>query len=438
ALPSVRAAQPLIRRGGKQNIAVSFADACDRSVVVELVRIGMSILPGRPGSWLKPSAGHSRGRAGNGIVYPVLGIAVCVALIYLMLGDFKFSPGKPELSFVQRNGTRFVVDGRAFFVNGWNSYWLMDQSVEESSRQRVSEIFHTGKKMGMTVCRTWAFNDGAYHALQVSLGIFDERVFKLWQALDWVIVEARRHGIRLLLSLVNNLQHYGGKTQYVKWAWDDGFGLSSSNDSFFFDPSIRSYFKIYLKEWIEEMTEFVKTIDKKHLLTIGLEGFYGSVSPEEKQNINPGKWLVEADLDEKVEYISKWITSHIEDGEKTLNKPIMFTEFGLSRKSKNFEYSHRIIFYKSIFNKIYESARQNGAGAGALIWQLLVQGMEDYNDDYGIVPGERPSVDKLIKEQSCQLMAVRYGKNSVDKSSTDLSITIRLHSKPSCVLGLCL
>ncbi|CAL9120849.1 unnamed protein product [Musa acuminata var. zebrina] len=474
---------PLYPPGGKQNITGSFVDACDRSLV-ELLRIGMSILPGRPGSWFKPSAGHNRARAGNGIVYPVLGIVVCVALIYLMLGDFKFSPGKSQLSFVQRNGTQFVVDGRAFYVNGWNSYWLMDQSVEESSRPRVSEIFQTGAKMGMTVCRTWAFNDGAYHALQVSLGIFDERVFK---ALDWVIVEARRHGIRLLLSLVNNLQHYGGKTQYVKWAWDEGFGLSSSNDSFFFDPSIRSYFKIYLKtiltrknhltgieyrddptifawelmnepqcasdasgdtlqEWIEEMTEFVKTIDKKHLLTIGLEGFYGPVSPEEKQNINPGKWystlgsdfvrnskvpyvdfasahiypdqwLVEADLNEKVEYISKWITSHIEDGEKTLNKPIMFTEFGLSTKAKNFEYSHRIIFYKSIFNKIHESARQNGAGAGALIWQLLVQGMEDYNDDYGIVPRERPSVDKLIKEQSCQLIAVRYGKNSVDKSS---------------------
>lgn len=96
-----------------------------------------------------------------------------------MLGDFKFSPGKSQLSFVQRNGTQFVVDGRAFYVNGWNSYWLMDQSVEESSKPRVSEIFQTGAKMGMTVCRTWAFNDGAYHALQVSLGIFDERVFKV-------------------------------------------------------------------------------------------------------------------------------------------------------------------------------------------------------------------------------------------------------------------
>lgn len=68
-----------------------------------------------------------------------------------------------------------------------------------------------------------------------------------WQALDHVIVEARQQGIRLLLCLVNNLQNYGGKYQYVRWAWQEGVGLSSSNDSFFFDPSIRNYFKSYIK-----------------------------------------------------------------------------------------------------------------------------------------------------------------------------------------------
>ena len=67
------------------------------------------------------------------------------------------------------------------------------------------------------------------------------------QALDYVIAEARQNGIRLLLSLVNNLQPYGGKTQYVNWAWQEGIGLSSSNDSFFYDPSIRNYFKNYIK-----------------------------------------------------------------------------------------------------------------------------------------------------------------------------------------------
>lgn len=67
------------------------------------------------------------------------------------------------------------------------------------------------------------------------------------QALDHVIVEARKNGVRLLLSLVNNLQAYGGKTQYVNWAWEEGIGISSSNDSFFFDPSIHKYFKHYVK-----------------------------------------------------------------------------------------------------------------------------------------------------------------------------------------------
>lgn len=42
--------------------------------------------------------------------------------------------------------------------------------------------------------------------------------------------------------------------------------------------------------WIEEMAEHVKAIDKKHLLTVGLEGFYGPTSSPEKEDINPGKW----------------------------------------------------------------------------------------------------------------------------------------------------
>ena len=74
---------------------------------------------------------------------------------------------------------------------------------------------------------------------------FDDQI--VWQALDHVIAEAGQHGIRLLLSLVNNLQAYGGKTQYVQWAWEEGVGLSSSNDSFFYDPSIRHYFKNHVK-----------------------------------------------------------------------------------------------------------------------------------------------------------------------------------------------
>jgi mannan endo-1,4-beta-mannosidase len=66
------------------------------------------------------------------------------------------------------------------------------------------------------------------------------------QGLDYVIVEARRNRRRLILSLVNNLVAFGGKTQYVKWAKEAGVNVSSSDDSFFSNPVIKDYFKAYL------------------------------------------------------------------------------------------------------------------------------------------------------------------------------------------------
>lgn len=119
--------------------------------------------------------------AGNGLLFPILGFASCVLFIYISFGDLGLNsfPRQLELDFVKRNGTQFTLDGKEFYVNGWNSYWLMVQSVEEDTRPRVSAMLQTGAKMGLTVCRTWAFNDGGYNALQISPGQFDERVFKV-------------------------------------------------------------------------------------------------------------------------------------------------------------------------------------------------------------------------------------------------------------------
>ena len=123
--------------------------------------------------------------AGNGLLFPIFGFASCVAFIYMSFGDFILTNHREqrELSFVERNGTQFMVDGRAFYINGWNSYWLMDHSVDEDRKPRVNAVLEAGAKMGLTVCRTWAFNDGGYNALQVSPGRFDERVFRVWQLL---------------------------------------------------------------------------------------------------------------------------------------------------------------------------------------------------------------------------------------------------------------
>ncbi|KAF9590036.1 hypothetical protein IFM89_030186, partial [Coptis chinensis] len=423
----------------------------------------------------------------NGLLYPVIGFASCVAFIYMSMVDLRPEYlREPKISFVGRNGTQFMLNGEAFYVNGWNSWWLMDQAVDEYSRPRVRAMLQAGAKMGLTVCRTWAFNDAGYNALQISPGRFDERVF---QGLDRVIAEARKHGIRLILSLVNNLHHFGGKTQYVKWAWEEGVGLSPSNDSFFSDPSIRHNFKNYVKtvltrkntitgieyrndpiifawelmneprcmtdpsgdtlqDWIEEMSSFVKSIDNNHLLTVGIEGFYGPKSPG-KLNINPGdwaselgtdfirnsktpnidfasvhtypdRWSKELNLEDKLKYVKRWVVSHIDDGDKILKKPVLFAEVGFSSENKNFEPSRREKFYRIVYDIVYKSAKKGRAGAGGLIWQFLVGGMQEYNDDFGIVPWERPSTYRLVTEQSCKLASVQHRQDELDDIPKEL------------------
>lgn len=63
--------------------------------------------------------------------------------------------------------------------------------------------------------------------------------------------------------------------------------------------------------------------------------------------------------------------------------------------------------YESILSIVYKSAKRNRSGAGALVWQFLVSGMEDYTDDYGIVPGESPSTQSLFIKHSCRLAKLK-------------------------------
>ncbi|KAL3850921.1 hypothetical protein ACJIZ3_012803 [Penstemon smallii] len=411
-------------------------------------------------------------------LYPILGVFTIFCFLYLNFKDdlsFTFPVitwNLPHMSFVGVNHTRFVTHlQEEVYVNGWNSYWLMEESVRgPSSRSRVSKMLKKGSQMGLTVCRTWAFSDGPGSAdLQIRPGVFNERVFK---ALDYVLVEARRHRIRLILSLVNNLNAYGGKAQYVSWAEEAGINVSSSTDSFFSDPTIKGYYKSYVKaivtrknsytgilyseepsifawelmneprcesissapvlqDWITEMAAFVKSLDQKHLVTVGLEGFYGSklamnygtnpgdwaaslgsdfITNSAIKDIDfasvhayPHSWIPEADLEAKVKYLSNWADAHISDSENVLKKPVLFTEVGAPLTINTEGLYDRDILLKIVYDKIYESAKEREAGSGVLIWQLLVEGVEEYSDEFSFVAWKYPSTYKLILEQSSRL-----------------------------------
>ncbi|KAJ4961977.1 hypothetical protein NE237_021887 [Protea cynaroides] len=54
-------------------------------------------------------------------------------------------------------------------------------AVDQSTRGKVSEIFLGVSYVGLTVCRTWAFNDGQGRALQKSPSVYDAKVSQVME-----------------------------------------------------------------------------------------------------------------------------------------------------------------------------------------------------------------------------------------------------------------
>ncbi|KAK4391109.1 Mannan endo-1,4-beta-mannosidase 2 [Sesamum angolense] len=134
------------------------------------------------------------------------------------------------------------------------------------------------------ICSAILLSDGDNKlSLQISPGVYDENVF---QALNFVVLEAAKNKIRLILSLVNNYQDFGGRPQYVDWARNAGT-QTSSDDAFYTNVVVKQYYKNHVKAWVQEMASYVKFIDNKHLLEISMEGFYGDSITDRKQ-YNPG------------------------------------------------------------------------------------------------------------------------------------------------------
>ncbi|KAI0492892.1 hypothetical protein KFK09_027168 [Dendrobium nobile] len=354
-------------------------------------------------------------------------------------------------SFIGTNGVHFVLNGNPFFANGFNAYWLMNMASDPSQRDKVSNAFKEASINGLTLARTWAFNDGGSNALQYSPGSYNEQMFK---GLDFVISEARSYGMKLILSFVNNYDDFGGKKQYVQWARNQGESIGS-DDEFFTNNVVKGYYKNHVKTlltryntltgvaykddptifawelmneprclsdmsgktlqaWITEMAAHVKSLDSNHLLEAGLEGFYGPSSPSELQ-INPAgiqvgtdfiannqisgidfatlhsypdQWIANSSDQSQLQFLNNWLDAHIKDASNILHKPLLVTEFGKSWKDPGYSRSKRDALFRTVYSKVYFSARTGGAAAGSLFWQLLVEGLDSLKDGYEIVLNE--------------------------------------------------
>ncbi|KAL4866952.1 mannan endo-1,4-beta-mannosidase C [Aspergillus spectabilis] len=295
--------------------------------------------------------------------------------------------------FVTTKGNKFQLDGKDFYFAGSNAYYF----PFNNNQTDVELGLAAAKKAGLNVFRTWGFNDK--NVTHVEGGLPDyggegagttEIVFQWWEngtsvidlePFDKVVNAARKTGIKLIVALTNNWADYGGMDVYT-------VNLGGRyHDDFYRLPQIKKAYKRYVREfvtryrdspeifawelgneprcgadgvrnlprspagcgpelltsWIDEMSTYIKKLDRHHLVTWGGEGGFNYDSDDwayngsdggdfegelSLRNIDFGVFHSYPDWWTKtVEWTDKWIVDHARVGRK-VGKPVVHEEYG--------------------------------------------------------------------------------------------------------------
>jgi mannan endo-1,4-beta-mannosidase len=336
--------------------------------------------------------------------------------------------------FVTRHGAELKLDGKRFRFGGTNNYYLMYKS-----RLMVDDVFADATSAGFTVLRTWGFLDiGDQDGSNSVAGKADGVYFQYWdgakpayndgadglERLDYVLKAAGDAGIKLIVPLTNNWNDFGGIAQYVRWRG------GQFHDDFYTDPVIRGWYKDWISHvlnrtntltgvkykddptvmtwelgneprckgsglyptspdcttqtltaWADEMTRHIKSVDRKHLASVGDEGFFCDDRASADWTVNCGEGVDSIALAKlpAVDVMSyhlyphhwgkdapwgtAWIERHNREARR-IGKPAMLGEFGWVEKADR----------NPVYQEWTDAARTSG-GSGWLYW--ILSGVQD-------------------------------------------------------------
>ncbi|KAL3714502.1 hypothetical protein ACJRO7_006426 [Eucalyptus globulus] len=322
---------------------------------------------------------------------------------------------------VGTDGKRFVADQKPLCLIGFDAVWMMHMASDPSSQDKVVSAFQEATKSGMNIARTRAFSISADRALQTSPGVYNEDMLK---GLDFLISEAGKNGVYLILSLVNNWKVYGAKKQYSN-------GQTIKNDNEFFTSSVtKGYYKDHVKAVLtrkntrtgvaykDDPTIFARELVNEHRCESepsgetferdskeGLDGqskhrsnpggvllgvdfiSNNQVPPVDfaKMHVDPEYWLPKASEADQTAFVDKWVQAHIQDSNTILNMPIILGEFGKLSKSAGYSVAKRDSYFGMLYDAIYASSSNRGSCAGGLFWWVFAQGMDSLSDGYEVI-----------------------------------------------------
>ncbi len=224
--------------------------------------------------------------------------------------------------FVSRCGVHFCLNGRTYYVAGANTYDVFtyggsygDTETQYMDKTRIDNHFAELQSDGVSVLRLWMFDHEQWHGFESSRGVYNDQEFAEF---DYILTSAKAHDIRLIPTLENYWEAYGGIDTRLSW---EGLPTGQSNRWRFFnkaacpgcftqyknyvnyalnrvnhytgvaykdDPTIfawdlmnepryegqgsESTSGVTLRAWVDEMGAYIKGIDKNHMVYAGIEG----------------------------------------------------------------------------------------------------------------------------------------------------------------------
>ncbi|GLC59968.1 hypothetical protein PLESTB_001559100 [Pleodorina starrii] len=177
-----------------------------------------------------------------------------------------------------------------------------------------------------------------------------------------------------------------------------------------------------LQKWVASTADFVRELDPNHLVTVGLEGFYGPSTPELRAHnpyesasrhgadfaaifahpsldfacihLYPDQWSpLDSSAEQLASFIRSWITSHtmLCAGAK-LRKPLVLSEFG--KRNPNSYHGRdcacnleREAAFREVLDCCRGLATKGGPLAGVCAWMLAARQYPDY-DGYTLQLGQ--------------------------------------------------
>ena len=191
-------------------------------------------------------------------------------------------------AFVTRSGTNLLLDGQPYRFGGANVEWLGlagygpadPAGPHYPSHYEIDDALATARELGAAVVRSQTMGDsvGCAPCLEPALGRFNEAAF---ERIDYALASARRHGIRIVATLVGDDAADGGAgCVYLAWRNIDVPDCSLSNmDPFFTDPQLIADVEQHIRALLEHVNAYTHVAYKNDPTILGWDLMNGGGSP---------------------------------------------------------------------------------------------------------------------------------------------------------------